>query len=262
MALPVSKSTILDLNQTTDDRILGGKLIIRQPAFGYRVAIDPIFLAASIPAKEEETILDVGTGVAAAALCLAFRQKNINIWGIDHQEHCIQLAKFNVANNQLHDKIDLILGDIVNPPPTLQSKLFDHVMANPPYFPNGATKPSPYSHKVISKIESTATLEDWVDFCWSKVKVGGTITFIQRTERLPEILNVVSNRAAEIIIFPLWPKINKASHRVIVQIYKGKTKPLKLTAGMVLHQENQNYSVPAEFILRHGHALILKEGLV
>ena len=35
----------------TEDHLLGGRIRLKQPAAGYRVAIDPVFLAAAIPAE-------------------------------------------------------------------------------------------------------------------------------------------------------------------------------------------------------------------
>src|SRR5512143_2367110 len=35
----------------TLDRLLGGRVVLRQPAAGYRVAIDPVLLAAAVPAE-------------------------------------------------------------------------------------------------------------------------------------------------------------------------------------------------------------------
>ena len=57
----------------TEDRLLGGKVRLRQPRDGYRAAIDPVLLAASVPAKPGERVLDLGTGAGAAALCLMAR---------------------------------------------------------------------------------------------------------------------------------------------------------------------------------------------
>ena len=55
----------------SEDALLGGRVILRQPTEGYRVAIDPVLLAAAIPAGPGDMVLDVGSGVGAAALCLA-----------------------------------------------------------------------------------------------------------------------------------------------------------------------------------------------
>ena len=56
-------------NAYTEDSLLGGKIMMRQPVQGYRVAIDPLLLAASISVEPGESVLDVGAGVGAAGLC-------------------------------------------------------------------------------------------------------------------------------------------------------------------------------------------------
>ena len=65
----------------TEDRILGGRVLLRQPAQGYRVAIDPVLLAAAAPARAGDLVLDVGCGVGAAALCLAARVPGVRAVG-------------------------------------------------------------------------------------------------------------------------------------------------------------------------------------
>ena len=57
----------------TEDRLLGGRIRLKQPAAGYRVAIDPVFLAAAVPAEPHQLVLDVGCGAGAAMLCVAAR---------------------------------------------------------------------------------------------------------------------------------------------------------------------------------------------
>ena len=76
----------------SEDGLLGGRLRLRQPTAGYRVAIDPVFLAAAVPAGPRDTVLDIGCGVGAAALCLAARVPGCRVTGIDVQRDLISLA--------------------------------------------------------------------------------------------------------------------------------------------------------------------------
>ena len=57
----------------TEDQLMGGRVRLRQPRDGYRAAIDPVFLAASVAAEPRQLVLDVGCGPGAAMLCLAAR---------------------------------------------------------------------------------------------------------------------------------------------------------------------------------------------
>src|SRR5437899_2170051 len=63
---------------TTDDTLLNGAVIFRQPASGYRAAIDPVLLAASIPDPVSGRVLDLGCGAGAAMLCLARRRADLH----------------------------------------------------------------------------------------------------------------------------------------------------------------------------------------
>ena len=62
----------------TDDRILNGKILLRQPKKGYRVAIDPIILASFIEPTDNQEILDVGCGVGTISLIL--KRKKYQYW--------------------------------------------------------------------------------------------------------------------------------------------------------------------------------------
>ncbi|MBF0374243.1 MAG: methyltransferase, partial [Alphaproteobacteria bacterium] len=50
----------------TDDTLLDGRVRLRQPTHGYRAAIDPVFLAAAVPAGAGQRVLDAGCGAGAA----------------------------------------------------------------------------------------------------------------------------------------------------------------------------------------------------
>ena len=63
----------LDGLATTDDALLGGRVRLRQPAKGYRAAIDPLLLAASLAIRPGETLLDLCCGVGTVGACALAR---------------------------------------------------------------------------------------------------------------------------------------------------------------------------------------------
>src|SRR5580692_7243816 len=90
---------------TSDDALLGGRVHLHQPAQGYRVAIDPVLLAAAVPAAEGDRVLDIGCGVGAASLCLAARVPGCRIVGLELQPALAQLAAENAARNAVADRV-------------------------------------------------------------------------------------------------------------------------------------------------------------
>ena len=58
---------------TRDDAFLGGRLVLRQPARGYRAGADAVMLAAACSARAGERVLELGCGAGAALFCLGAR---------------------------------------------------------------------------------------------------------------------------------------------------------------------------------------------
>ena len=239
----------------SEDTLLGGGIRLRQPRAGYRVAIDPVFLAAAVPAEAGEAVLDAGCGAGAASLCLARRVPDCRITGIEAQRDLVRLANENAALNGFADRIVIMAGNILRPPPRLEPGSFSHVMINPPYLaPDAGTAP-PDAAKAAATLEGEADLAAWLRFALSAVRPKGTLTFIYRADRMEQLLAQLSQRAGEIIVFPLWPGQNKPAKRIIVRARKSVATPTRLTPGLVLHEGDGRYTAAAEAILRQGAAL-------
>jgi tRNA1(Val) A37 N6-methylase TrmN6 len=243
--------------ETSDDTLLGGRVRLRQPVTGYRAAIDPVLLAAAVPAASVDTILDVGCGVGAAALCLAVRVPGCRVTGIEMQRDLVRLASGNVEANELFGRVSVMTGDLLRPPPRLEPGSFAHVMANPPYLEGGAATAPPDAGRAAAHLEGEADLAAWVRFALAMVRPKGSITIIHRADRLEHLLEQLSRRTGDIAIVPLWPGPGKPAKRVIVHARKGVATPTRLLPGLMLHEAGGGYSEAAEAVLRHGAALAL-----
>ena len=238
-------------------QLLGSRLNMLSATSGYRASIDPVLLAASVPVKTGQRVLDVGCGTGAAALCLATRVPGIIAMGIDYQETLIVLANQISSLNGLGLRVTFNTCDIMRPNTYPQSHSFDHVMANPPHLKSDSGNVSRDPLKAAANMEGKAKLKDWVLFCFKSVVDGGTVTFVHRYDRKDELISLVKNYGS-VAVVPLWPKIKGiGAKRVLVQVIKGASTHLYVKSGIVLHTIQNGYTREAQAILRRAKALIV-----
>ncbi|MDH5749555.1 MAG: methyltransferase [Rhodospirillales bacterium] len=247
------KTTGQELSEEiSEDALLGGRVRLRQPKQGYRAAIDPVFLAAAVPAKAGEIVLDAGSGAGAAALSLAVRMEGVRVTGIELNAATAGLARENADLNGLAGRLEFIHGDILSPPRSLRPGSFDHVMVNPPHMTESSGHPPTDAARARAHVEGDAVLSHWLGFCLKMVRAKGSITVIHRTDRLDEVLAGLGRGAGDIAVFPLWPKGGVASKRVIVRARKGVKTPMRLLSGLVLHLPDGSYTPQAAAVLAGG----------
>lgn len=245
--------------ELTDDRFLDGKLNIFQPKAGYRAATDPVFLAAAVPAKPGQTVLELGCGAGVALACLLTRV-NVAATGLELQSAYAKLAQRNLSRNGL--EAEITLGDLSNMPAELRAQSFDHVMMNPPFYPSASHTPPQNIGKSTAFLEGEIGLSDWINIGLKRLKSLGWLTIIHRTERLPTILTALY-KAGDIRVLPLTSRTGREAQRVIVQARKGAAAPLRLLAPLVLHEGNahqkdgDDFTQTAREILRMGNALVM-----
>lgn len=240
----------------TRDTLLGGRVRLAQPKAGFRAAIDPVLLAAAVPAVAGERALDAGSGTGAAALCLAARVPGADVTGLELDPALAALASENAHANAVAGRVRFAAGDLFAPPPALAGMLFDHVLTNPPFSAAGTGTPAPDPAKRRATEEGAGGLAAWLDACLNFLEPGGALTLIHRADRLDAVLAELAGRAGGIVVFPLWPAVGKAAKRAIVAARKGSGAPLEIRPGLVLHRPGGGYTPEAEAILREGRALL------
>ena len=87
-----------ELIATSDDTLLGGRVKLRQPIDGYRVAIDPRCWRFGT-SRARRIALDIGCGTGAASLCLAARVLGCSIVGLERDPAMARLVVENIAGN-------------------------------------------------------------------------------------------------------------------------------------------------------------------
>jgi tRNA1(Val) A37 N6-methylase TrmN6 len=235
---------------TTDDTLLGGRVLVRQPVNGYRAAVDPVLLAAAVRAKAGQKILDAGCGTGAAMFCLAARVPGLALTGLEIQAAHAALAREGAALNNIEAAI--ITGDITQQPPDFQGA-FDIVLTNPPYGDAGTAPPN--ESLARAHMEGDVDVAAWIKGCLACLKPKGRMVMIHRADRLSDVLAALHKGAGDIRILPIFPKANQPARRVIIDAGKDRRSPDTLLPGLVLHEEGGAYTVAADAVLRECGAL-------
>jgi tRNA1(Val) A37 N6-methylase TrmN6 len=238
----------------TLDRLLGGRVVVEQPRRGYRIAVDPILLAAAVPARPGQRVLDLGTGVGAAALCLMARVPGLSVTGIEVDPDIAEIGRRNAARNG-RAEFDVVTAELRALPRGLVRHGYDHVMANPPYLDRRG-QPSPLVGRRRATSEDGAPLRRWLDAAGRMAKPRGTITVVHRADRLDDVLAAMAGVAGAAAILPICPEIGRPARRIVVSARCGTRGGVTLLPGLVLHARGR-YTDAAEAVLRHAEALPL-----
>ena len=216
------------------DAFLDGRLQIAQPRAGYRAGIDPVLLAASVPAREGETLLDLGCGAGVAALCVAARVPGVRLAGLEMQPAYAALARGNAARNDT--AMEVVTGDVAMMPEALRQRQFDHVIANPPWFDRGAGTPAADAGRE-GALREGLPLAGWVAAALRRCRPGGHVCLIHRAERLADLLGAMRG---SVEVLPLIPRRGRAARLVLVRTRKGGRGGLRLCDGWLLHEGPQH----------------------
>lgn len=233
----------------TEDGFLGGRLRILQPRHGYRAATDPVFLAAAVPARAGQTVLELGCGVGVASLCLAARTGAV-VTGVELQAGYADLARRNAAVNDL--PLTVIEGDLDH---LRLIDTYDHVMANPPYYVGGT--PAHDTGRDIA-LREDLPLARWMAVLARRLRPAGTMTLIFGADRLPDALRGMPQTMGSCIVLPLTARDGRAPKRLILQARKGGRADFVLAAPVVLHsgdchvKDGEDITSFARSILREG----------
>ncbi len=260
---PNRTSTVATPSSLTDDAFLGGKLQILQPEKGYRAGIDAVFLAASIPVADGETIFEAGIGAGVASLCILSRKPLLHITGIEVNSRYAVLCEQNAKRNNMSDMVRVIQGDVKDAMRRDLSHMpehgsFAHAFANPPYFEDGKVTQSPSLLKAAAHSFGPDDLDLWIKLLHAMVTLRGTVTLIHRAETLGKILGSMETKFGDIRVAPLYAREGTAASRVIVQGVKGSKAPMQLLPGLILHEDGNGFTPDAEAVLRDGAAWRLR----
>ena len=234
----------------TIDRFLGDKILLKQSKEGLRATSDSVLVAALVPVKKNETILDVGAGNGIIGCCINARTP-CKITAIEIQNSLCSLIEENAKQNNC--QIDLVKHDILLAKDPLKGKLFHHVVTNPPFYERSRnTRKNDEQKKAFVQ---DFDLKKWLEYCLKHLRAKGSLNIIHRPEMLAEILPIMTKKLGNIDIFPICSKEGEKANRILIRGYLNKRGPLVLHSPLIMHTKNNKRTKSAEKILRFGQAI-------
>jgi tRNA1(Val) A37 N6-methylase TrmN6 len=248
---------------TSEDAVLGGRLVLRQPLKGHRVGHDAILLAAASSAQARDRIVDLGAGVGAAGLALARRVTDLTVTLVEIDPVLVELARENAARNGfVAEKVHAVCLDVAASnaefaAAALTAAAADHVLMNPPF--NAGHNPSPDRARRLAHAAAQDLLVLWLRVAAWLLRPGGTVTLIWRADALDAMLAAVSADFGAIAVLPVHPKPCAPAIRVLVRAVKASGAPLSLLPGFFLNDAAGKPTAEAEAVLRGATRLPLAE---
>ena len=247
--------------QLTHDGILNNRLRLWQPAkssHGYRFNSDSVLLAAAVPATAGQTVLELGSGVGAAALSLAYRVPDILLLAVEINPELARLGTRNASENGLANAVKTIVADAAALPLHPNPPMLDHIMLNPPYYESSRERLGRAPQARFQPPEKP--LRQWLTPAVACLKTNGSLTMIYPANRVAEGLDALPADLGKIQILPLLSHPDQPPKRLLIHAQKLANPGDPPTAphyhsGLLLHQADGGFTAEAKHLLREAGGL-------
>jgi tRNA1Val (adenine37-N6)-methyltransferase len=228
-----SKSPDISLRpDETIDAFMNGRLRLIQSRHGYRFSIDAIFLSDFVSVREEEVVVDLGTGCGIIPLIL-LTKRTLNIaFGLEIQEELAAQAARNACLNGVEARMKVVMGDLKHLP--LQEGSADVVICNPPYRKIASGRVNPDLRRAIARHEILASLDDILGAAKTLLRPKGRFATIYPCARLADILWRLSRfdlEAKRLRI--IYPSLQSQAKLVLIEACRGGQRGLVIEPPLV-----------------------------
>lgn len=229
----------------------GIKIIQRPDMFNF--SLDSTLLADFvIPLAKTKKILDLGTGNAPIPLFLSMKTK-AKIIGVEIQKDVYDLAVRTIKLNKLENQITILNDDIKGIHKKFENSEFDLITCNPPFFKyKESSHINKHEYKTIARHEVFITLEEIIIEAKRLLTTKGSLVMVHRTERLIEIINLLSKHKFSVKRLRLvYSKHGEESNMVLIDASNNGLPGLKILEPLYVH-ENDSYTEEVLEIFNFG----------
>ncbi len=249
---------------TTEDAVLGGRLMLRQPRRGHRVGHDAILLAAATGGHAGERAVDLGAGVGAAGLALAARIPGLDVVLVEIDPALSALAAANARRNAMQVRVRAITCDAADTQALADAGLaggsIDRVLMNPPFNDASRQNVSPDPRRRLAHVAGPGLLARWVASAGYLLRSHGVLTLIWRADALGEVMEALKSQFGAVAVLPVLPRSGAPAIRVLVRAAKSRSGAMRDYPALVLNDSQGRPSAAAEAVMRGGEPLAIAEG--
>lgn len=219
-----------------DDLQLNGLELIQSPdrfCFG----VDAVLLSDFVKVKENETVLDMGTGTGIIPILLTAKTKGKHFTGLEIQKESAQMARRSVAHNHLEDKIDIVTGDIKEAAQIFKPAFFDVITVNPPYMVYQHGLQNPKDAMAIARHEILCSLDDILRESMKLMQDKGRFYMIHRPFRLTEIMIKMNQYKIEPKRLQfVHPYVYKEPTMVLIEGVRGAKSRVRIEPPLIMYK--------------------------
>jgi len=227
----------------TTDTFFNGNISVKQNRNGYRFSIDAVLLAGHVKTKPGDRIIDIGTGSGIISLILAYRNPQINIYGVEVQKSLADIAALNVRDNNIEDRVKILCADIKNLNSDMISGPLDIVVSNPPYRKAQSGRVNSDNQRAVARHEIDITLTDILKAASRLLHVSGRLIIIYPSERIADMVTQMRLSGIEPKYFRfIYSKSNSESKLVITEGVKGGRTGSKIVSPLVIYCDDGTYT--------------------
>jgi len=207
----------------------------------FKFGTDSVLLANFVELRRGDKVIDLGTGSGVIPLLLAYKNKDVELTGVEIQSEAADLAERNVEFNQLQKQIEIINADLCQLDSQLDAGSFDAVVSNPPYLPLAGGQMKENDYIAIARHEIKAELEDVVAEASRLLKYGGYFFLVHRAERLTEVIECLAEyncQAKELRL--VQARRNKEADIFLLKAKKGAAPGLRVRPVLIMYQDDSS----------------------
>jgi tRNA1Val (adenine37-N6)-methyltransferase len=235
------------MESLTRDHFFNGNIVLNQPGSGYRFSIDAVVLAHLVCPLPGETILDLGTGCGVIPIMLAFRHPHVRLIGVEIQPALCRLARQNVADNRLADRIRLIEKDVGQLSPADVGGPVDRVVSNPPYRKRGSGRINADSQRAVARHELKIDLEALLLTTRRMLRKSGRFFIIYPSNRIVDLVAALRSTGIEPkSLTMIHSKPESPARLVAIEGIKGGRPGLDVGPPLYLYHQNGTYTQAVE----------------